>query len=114
VDYCPYGLSNNRKVWSPDFALAQGFTGRAMINFIEENQLHLYQYNSNGSGCLTWCQGVIGKLAQAGWIERGALNSLIAVVRNFRAHQPFDRERAYWVPSEMGAQFQGFTLTDYT
>jgi hypothetical protein len=99
VYHQPHGPSDNQRA-GLSFLVWRHLTGQDLIDIIERKNLHRYQYNHLGSGCLTWSRRIISELVGERYIEFNAdylVNECIAQTRQ--------ENNGLWVPDEFGAHF---------
>jgi hypothetical protein len=99
VDYRAHGPSDNQ-VAGISFPVWRRLTGQDMIDMIERKNMHRYQYNHLGSGCLTWSRHIISELVRGGYIQFNADYLVDECVTRTRLEN-----NDLWVPDEFGAHF---------
>jgi hypothetical protein len=75
------------------------FTSNDVLALMRTEKLHHYQYNGNGSGCLTWTIKLVSVLEDNGVLAAGSTDDFLEVVKKAR------KQKLYWVPEEPGAMF---------
>ena len=103
----PYGTSHST-LCLVTFVPTRGMTGQQVIDFLRNNSLHLYRYNTSGSGCRTWCKGILNAMGAAGIIRSDAEAHFDSVVDSFIQSNMYVAGN-YWIPEENGAHFQAMS-----
>ena len=83
--------------------LSYPISGTDLVKFIEAKSLQYCSYNGEGSGCWTWCEGVVVALAQTGCVEGGMFT--VQQIQQWYRQLPTTHP-GYWFPSEAGASFR--------
>ncbi|THU84664.1 hypothetical protein K435DRAFT_870043 [Dendrothele bispora CBS 962.96] len=79
--------------------LAKEYTTTQVYDLLVAKKFNQYQYNGNGSGCLTWTTALIELLVSEGVLPADSKTNFEAKVAEVRA------DPKYWVPAEPGARF---------
>jgi len=66
------------------------------INLVIQRKHHNYQYDGNGSGCLSWCWRLVWDFTEVGWVEQGAEEEFAEFVDDLWMNDSAD----YFIPKD--------------
>jgi hypothetical protein len=93
------------EIFGEQFSVSEAvyLDGYSLVNLIERRNLEYCQYNAQGSGCLTWCLGLIHALAAEGYIGINSPDMMYRLVAGWKLNS-----ENYWIAREPGAHFIRF------
>lgn len=91
--------SRGKKRWFLDLPVTK--YNRSINEFTDllvKNRRHLYRYDGNGSGCLSWCRKVVMDFAEAGLVAEEAGEIFAQFLDDVRQNKSV----GYFIPEDEG------------